>query len=103
MPSVTVVRTYLELRDPSALRRALVDDAAVRLERVAPDNVALFRQLYRDVGDAYHWRDRNAVSDDALRTHFTQPTVQLWVLYHADVHAGFFELQRHANAAGDGQ
>lgn len=99
MPSVTVVRTYLELRDPSALRGALVDDPALRLERVAPDNIALFRELYRDVGDAYHWRDRNAVADDTLRAHFQQPTVQLWVLSHGDVPAGFFELQRHADDA----
>ena len=97
MPSVTVVRTYLELRDPRALRGAVVDDPALRLERVASDNIALFRDLYRDVGGPYHWRDRNLVSDDTLRAHFSQPTVQLWVLYHADVHAGFFELQRHAD------
>jgi GNAT superfamily N-acetyltransferase len=97
MPSVTVVRTYLELRDPSALRGVLVDDSALRLERVAPNDTALFRELYRDVGGAYHWRDRNAVPDDALRAHFAQTTVQLWVLYHANVHAGFFELQRHAD------
>ena len=95
MPSVTVVRTYLELREPSQLRGALVDDPALRLEQVAPDNIPLFRVLYRDVGDAYHWRDRNLVTDDTLRAHFEQPTVQLWVLYHGDAHAGFFELQRH--------
>jgi GNAT superfamily N-acetyltransferase len=95
MPSVTVVRTYLELRDPSALRGALVDDPALRLEQVAPDNIALFRDLYREVGDAYQWRDRNFVSDDALHAHFSQPAVQLWVLHHGDLRAGFFELQRH--------
>jgi len=97
MPSVTVVRTYLELRDPSALRGALLDDPALRLERVSSNNIALFRELYRDVGDAYYWRDRNFVSDDQLRAHFAQPTVQLWALYHGDAHAGFFELQRHTD------
>jgi GNAT superfamily N-acetyltransferase len=95
MPSVTVVRTYLEMRDPSLLRGALVNDPALRLERVAPDNIALFRTLYRDVGGPYHWRDRNFVPDDQLRAHFEQPAVQLWVLYHGDAHAGFFELERH--------
>jgi len=95
MPSVTVVRTYLELRDPSQLRGALLDDPSLRLERVAPDNIALFRELYRDVGGPYHWRDRNFVHDDTLRAHFEQPTVQLWALYYGDTHAGFFELQRH--------
>ena len=95
MPSVTVVRTYLELRDREALRGALVDDPALRLEQLAGDDIALFRELYRDVGDAYHWRDRNSVPDEALRAHFAQPTVQLWVLRHDLSHAGFFELQRH--------
>ena len=95
MPSVTVVRTYLELRDPSQLRGGLVDDPSLRLVRVSPDDIALFRTLYRDVGGAYHWRDRNFVSDEILRAHFEQPTVQLWVLYHGGAHAGFFELQRH--------
>ena len=95
MPSVTVVRTYLELREPSQLRAALVDDPVLRLERVSPDDISLFRELYRDVGSAYHWRDRDFVPDDTLRTRFEHPTVQLWVLYHGDTHAGFFELQRH--------
>ena len=95
MPSVTVVRTYLELRDPGQLRAALVDDPVLHLERVAPDNIALFRELYREVGGAYHWRDRDFVPDDALRARFEHPTVELWVLYHGDAHAGFFELQRH--------
>jgi GNAT superfamily N-acetyltransferase len=97
MPSVTVVRTYLELRDPSQLRGALADDPALRLERVAPDDIALFRELYRDVGGPYHWHDRDFVPDDRLRAHFGQPTVQLWVLSHGDRRAGFFELERHAD------
>ena len=63
MPTVTVVRTYLEMATLDALRPALSDDPALRLARVARDDVALFRRLYRDVGGPYHWRDRNALSD----------------------------------------
>src|SRR5688572_4224639 len=95
MVNVTVVRTYLEQRAPGDLRPSLSDDPALRLVRVIGADIALFRQVYRDVGHAYHWRDRNALSDDALREHFASSEVQLWVLYHDASPAGFFELQRH--------
>lgn len=94
-----VVRTYLEQRAPNALKPAPSDLPGLRLVRVADADVSLFRQLYRDVGGPYHWRDRNALSDDALRAHFESPAVQLWVLYERDTPAGFFELQRHADAS----
>jgi GNAT superfamily N-acetyltransferase len=97
MVSVTVVRTYLEQRSPGDLRSSLSDDAALHVVRVMGTDIALFRQLYRDVGHAYHWRDRNTLSDDALRAHFASPNVQLWVLYHGTSPAGFFELQRHSD------
>jgi|SRR5687767_6852251 len=99
MPSVTVVRTYLEQRSRSALRPALSDDPELRLVRVTDPDVSLFRRLYRDVGDAYHWRDRNALADNELRARFGLPDVQLWVLSVAEEPAGFFELQRHDDAS----
>ena len=98
MPSVTVVRTYLEQRTPEALRPALSKDPALRLHRADPGDVSLFRELYHDVGGAYHWRDRNALSDEQLRAHFRSAGVEVWVLYYEQQPGGFFELQRH----GDG-
>ena len=99
MPSVTVVRTYLEQREQPRLPSSPVEDPAVRVVRVTEPDVALFRQLYRDVGGPYHWRDRNLMSDDALRDHFAAPSVELWVLYVGEAAAGFFELQRHSDAS----
>ena len=99
MARVRVVRTYLELRGPDALRAVLLDDPELRLVRLAPDDVALFRQLYRAVGEAHSWHDRNAVSDADLRSHFESPDVALWVLSHGTTPAGFFELQRHADGS----
>lgn len=95
MPTVTVVRTYLEQRSPAALRASINDDPSLRLVRVEADDVALFRQMYDDVGGEYHWRDRKRLSDDEIRAHFARPGVELWVLYHGDEPAGFFELGRH--------
>ena len=99
MPDVTVVRTYLEQRSRESLRAAASSDPELRLLRAEPDDVPLFRQMYRDVGGPYHWRDRNALSDDQLRIHFRTDGVELWVLFCADQPAGFFELQRHADGS----
>jgi GNAT superfamily N-acetyltransferase len=99
MSGVTVVRTYLEQRSPESLRAATSSDSRLRLVRAEPDDISLFRELYRDVGGAYHWRDRNALSDDQLRAHFQSDDVELWVLFHGDQAAGFFELQRHPDGS----
>ena len=99
MPSVTVVRTYVEQRSRPQLPASSVDDPTVRITRVVEPDVALFRLLYRTVGGPYHWRDRNQMPDDALRAHFTSPDVQLWVLYVGDTPGGFFELQRHTDGS----
>jgi GNAT superfamily N-acetyltransferase len=99
MPVVTVVRTYLEQRSRESLRAAVSTDPELRLVRVQPEDVSLFRQMYRDVGGPYHWRDRNALSDDQLRTHFRSEGVELRVLFRADQPAGFFELKRHPDGS----
>jgi len=95
VPLVRVVRTYLELRTPEGLRSSTSDNPVLRLVRLSPGNVELFRQLYRDVGAAYHWRDRNALADDELKALLGSPNVELWVLYERETPAGFFELCRH--------
>lgn len=99
MARVRVVRTYLELRAADALRAVPLDDPALRLIPLAPNDVALFRQLYRAVGDAHSWHDRNTVSDDELRSHFESPDVAVRVLFHGVTPAGFFELRRHTDGS----
>jgi GNAT superfamily N-acetyltransferase len=99
MARVRVVRTYLELRAADALRGVSLDDPTLRLIPLAPNDVALFRQLYRDVGDAHSWHDRNVVSDDELRSHFESPDVAVWVLFQDVTPAGFFELRRHTDGS----
>ena len=90
-----VLRTYLEMRDPAALRAAGVADPTVRFERADPCPVPLYRALYHEVGEAYHWRDRLAWSDDALAAHLARPDVEVWVLRAAGERAGYAELVRH--------
>ena len=99
MPTVTVVRTYLEMTSPAALRPAPSGDAALRVVRAAPGDVTLFRHLYESVGGTYHWRDRNAMPDAELKAHLESPEVQFWVLYDGVTPAGFFELHRHTDGS----
>ena len=101
MPTVTVVRTYLEMATLDALRPALSDDPALRVSRVARDDIALFRRLYRDVVGPYHWRDRSAQSDAELLSYLASQNVELWVLCNNSDTAGFFELGRHPDGSAE--
>lgn len=96
MPPIDVVRTFLEMNSPDALRPA---DAPVgvgkpRLTRVEAPSAAEYRALYRAVGEAYHWRDRHAWSDERLSAYLADPDVALWVLEIGGTRAGYFELHR---------
>ena len=97
---VRVVRTYLALPSFGHLRRAPAPDASARLVRLAPDAVAEWRRLYHEIGDPYHWHDRDAWSDNALAAHLAKPDVRAFrmqvLLANAAVHsAGFLELEGH--------
>jgi GNAT superfamily N-acetyltransferase len=93
---ISVTRTYLHLVQPNELSRdglSVIRGAAVSgLDPVPP---ALFRELYRQVGDAYRWHDRNAWTDDEIVTRFARGRVSLWELTLHGERAGFYELERH--------
>lgn len=101
MRAVTVERVYLEMRTPpsGAPRAAVPDRLALRLAEERPCPVPLFRRLYREVGEPYHWRDRDLWSDDQLARHLARTEVAVWVLRADGEPAGFFELERHADDA----
>ena len=85
------------MRDIGALRPAPMPalDVTLALEDASPGE---YRALYSAVGRDWHWHDRLVVPDDELVAYFASPDVQLWVLrVHGDV-AGYFELERHADA-----
>ncbi len=94
MPIIDVVRTYLEMSDPSQLQGADAAPADVRLERVIECTPGFFRFLYAEVGRDLFWRDRLAWNDDQIRKYLAGP-VWTWVLYLEGQPAGYFELQRH--------
>jgi GNAT superfamily N-acetyltransferase len=106
-PGREVVRTYLELTEPDALRPADFPDAhVVRVTSRAPCTVAEYRALYDAVGRAYRWRDRLAWTDAQLAEWLARPEVVVRVLERRDAvtterwePAGYYELVRHADGA----
>src|SRR2546425_2895058 len=66
-------RTYLELTSPGQFKSAFGQFPNLVLERVARPTPALYRDCYRTVGEAYHWRDRWDWTDDDIRTHLANP------------------------------
>jgi RimJ/RimL family protein N-acetyltransferase len=91
-----VVRTYLEMRDPTALRAEPWTAVDVRVERCDPCPVDLYRALYHVVGARWAWHDRDAWSDAQLAEYLASSDVAVWVVRDAaGAPGGYFELRRH--------
>ena len=89
-----VVRTYLELNSPRALKAAAPFGTEARAVRRDPCSIADYRRLYQAVGGPWHWRDRLAWDDATLLTHLTSPDIFIWELLVGEESAGYFELRR---------
>ena len=89
-----VTRTYLEMRERSDLRPALLDDPLIRIEVQRDCSVELFRQLYVQVGRNYHWIDRLPWTDEDIRAHLARPEVSIWLMRCDGETAGYFELRK---------
>ena len=96
--SIEVTRTYLEMRNPSDLRGAKLDDPLIKIERQRDCSVELFRFLYVEVGKNYHWVDRLPWTDDDIRAYLKQPEISVWLMTYDNETAGYFELRK----CGDG-
>lgn len=99
MPTVSVTRTYLELKAPSELVDAARPPRGARIEPVVDCPPTFFRWLYTTVGGPWHWRDRLGWDETAIRAHLAQPSVLLRVLYVEGAPAGYYELNRHADGS----
>ena len=94
VPTGTALRTYLEMRDPAALRPARHDDPSIRVEHAERCYPALWRFLYAEVGRRYHWVDRLGWSDQAIQAHLDDNAVSIWLMTVRGTLAGYFELRR---------
>ena len=90
---VEVTRTFLEMRDPSQLSRKPLPTPDGRIVRQSPCTAARYRELYRRVGERWHWHDRDAWSDDRLTRQLAKPNVSVWELRIGESLAGYFELE----------
>ncbi len=89
-----VTRTYLELQRPGQFRAAFgtfPDIAVAYIAAPAPD---LYRQCYRTVGEAYHWRDRWDWTDAEIRAHLADPAISFFLARRGETIAGYYELRR---------
>ncbi len=93
----TAQRTYLEMREPAALRPARVDDPTIRVDHAADCFPALWRFLYSEVGRKYRWVDRLGWTDERIRSHIENDAVSIWEMMVKGTLAGYFELQRDAD------
>ena len=96
---VVVTRTYLRLQRPGDLRPARLTDARLTFTPLDDASVARSRHFYTAVGDAYHWHDRNAWSDDQYLAFLIRPSLSLWVLKFAGDDAGYVEYERHPDGS----
>jgi GNAT superfamily N-acetyltransferase len=96
---VEVTRTYLELRDPSQLDCKSLPAPDARFVRAAGCDVVRYRELYARVGEAWHWRDRLAWSDERLAENLARTNVAVWELRVGDALGGYFELERQDDGA----
>lgn len=95
--SISVVRTYLELRSPDQLRPSDATDPSVAFVHRPSIAVDAYRRLYRAVGYRWYWRDRNAWSDEQLAAHLARAEVAVWECVAGGESAGFFELERRGD------
>jgi GNAT superfamily N-acetyltransferase len=95
MVSLSVVRTYLEMRSPEELRPAAKPEPGLRVTRLDRCPEEFFRFLYEEVGRAYRWTDRLGWSDHMVRQHLATPGVSLWLMTSEELPAGYFELREH--------
>jgi GNAT superfamily N-acetyltransferase len=96
---VAVTRTWLEMRERSALRASPPpsSDAAVHQLHRCP--ASFWRYLYTEVGRAHRWVDRIPWTDEEVRAWLDDPATELWLLTAAHVPAGYFELRRQPDGA----
>ena len=96
--TIPATRTYLEQTERPAGVPAW-PDTGWRLERIEACPPAFYRFLYREVGRPWHWIDRLPWPDDRITAHLESPGIEVWLLTHGTVPAGFAELERGADGS----
>jgi GNAT superfamily N-acetyltransferase len=86
-----VIRTYLELTDPTRIRPAKPPRITARIAKVDPPDGALNRWFYEHVGRDHAWTDNLHRSAEEWQRWATR--VETWVATIDDRRAGYYELR----------
>src|SRR6188768_3532616 len=76
--TVDVVRTFLEMDRPELLVRGPEPTTRASVQELDPCSIVEWRALYRQVGRAWHWHDRDAWSDERLAAHLDADNVRVF-------------------------
>jgi GNAT superfamily N-acetyltransferase len=82
------------MTDPGAFRPGFGEFPDFTIRRVDQPTPELYRQLYRTVGEDYHWRDRWDWTDEQIAAHLASPDISVYVAQAGGRFAGFYELRR---------
>ena len=90
---VEVTRTFLEMRDLSRLHRKPLPTPDAHVVHLTLCTVKQYRELYKRVGDTWHWHDRLVWSDERLGQQLAKPNICVWELRVGTDLGGYFELE----------
>ena len=99
MTTTPVVRTYLELADPSAIRAPAAPpraDAQIAIAKIDPPDGVVSRWFYEHVGRDYQWTDNLGRTDAEWQAWAER--VETWVLTVNGERAGYHELRPEDDA-----
>jgi len=88
------VITYLEMTEPPSAVPPRLPHPGLRIERLQPVPVDLYRRLYRAVGEPWLWWERLVWSDEELAEQLSAPGIEVHALWSGNQPAGYFELDR---------
>ncbi|HEX2619697.1 MAG TPA: GNAT family N-acetyltransferase [Phototrophicaceae bacterium] len=91
----TLVTTYLHMTKRAQFRPAYITVSGFGngfdIQQMEAPDVPFYRFLYSSVGEMWHWRERNLLSDDKLHEILTR--AQVYVLFAGGMPAGYVELE----------
>ena len=92
--TIEVTRTYLEMQEPSELKRASQEDPLVQVDQIYDCQPSFYRYLYTEVGRNYYWIDRLPWKDKEIALHLARPEISIWLMTVEGAEAGYFELRK---------
>jgi GNAT superfamily N-acetyltransferase len=88
-----VITTYLAMRSQEQLRPKGAD-ARLEVRELKEPNWTFNRDLYRRVGDPWHWFDKHGWTDAQWQEYALAAELRTFAAYYHDALAGYYELRR---------